>query len=164
MMKIKLASAGLAVAMIAMASGCATVSFSSPGALDGLSIKGAGGKPGQLVIVGNVGYYFLWTIPLASGDLRWDADRGTINGGTRLFCDMVDVESVQGALLKIAESRDCDLVDVAFYDEDTSFAGPNYSGLVGSMFGSSRICVSAVLVPRTYSTTADSAGKKEAVR
>ena len=40
------------------------------------------------------------------------------------------------------------MVDVNFYDDDTSYAGASYEGLIGMLFGSSSMGVSAVLVPR----------------
>ena len=141
-----LAAASLCAA--AVVSGCASVSYSSPGSLDGITIKGASGKPGQLVYIETTGYYFLWTLPLATGDLRWNADKMSIEGGTVLFRDMVSLDDVQNALVKIAESRGCDLVVVSYYDSDTSFAGASYGGMVGALFGSSTMSASAVLVPR----------------
>ena len=83
-----------AVALAAsVAAGCATLTYSSPGALDG-------------------------------------------------------VAELQAALLKIAESRNCDLADVSYFDGDASYAGPSYGGAVGTCFGSSHMSVSAILVPR----------------
>ena len=49
---------------------------------------------------------------------------------------------------KLAESRECDLAEVYFYDADTSYAGVSYVGAIGSIFGSSRMCASAVLIPK----------------
>lgn len=142
------ALAAVAVALAALASGCASVTYSSPGALEGITIKGSPGKIGQLVFVDTTGYYFLWTIPLACGDIRWNESKKSIEGGTMFFRDMVGLDEVQSALVKIAESRNCDLVDVAFHDSDTSYAGASYGGMIGALFGSSRISASAVLVPR----------------
>ena len=61
----------------------------------------------------------------------------------------VGVNELQTALLKIAESRNCDLVDVYVRDSDSSYAGVSYGGAVGSCFGSSHMSISAVLVPRS---------------
>ena len=94
------------------------------------------------------GYYCLWSIPLASGDLRWNAEKQSINGGTCLFRDQVSATELQNALLKIAESRDCDVIDIVFDDSDTSYAGVSYEGIIGLFFGSSHIGVSGVLVPK----------------
>lgn len=135
-------------ALAACAAGCATSKFSAPGKLDGLTIKGTDGRPGQHVLIDTTGYYMFWTIPLVSGDLDWNERKKDINGGISFFSDKVGVDELQYALVKIAESRNCDLVDVHFYDSDTSYAGPSYGGLVGTCFGSSHMGVSAVLVPR----------------
>ena len=41
-----------------------------------------------------------------------------------------------------------DLADVNFHDADGFYADVSYSGIVGSLFGSSHMGVSAILVPR----------------
>jgi hypothetical protein len=133
---------------LALLAGCASVTYSSPQALSGITIKGAAGAPSQLVFIDTTGFYFLWTLPIVSGDLRWNAGSQSIEGGTSFFQDQVGVEELQNALHKIAESRNCDLVDVNYYESDTSYAGPSYSGAVGTLLGSSHMSVSAVLVPR----------------
>ena len=136
----------LAAALAAMAAGCASVSYSSPDALDGVTVKGLEGKPaGQQVVIRTTGYYVLWTIPLVSGDLRWNPKTKSINGGFSLFDDQVGVNNLQEVLLKIAESRNCDLADVHFNDSDTFYDG------MSSLFGSSDMSVSALLVPRNQS-------------
>lgn len=144
-----LKSGVLAVALAAVA-GCATVDYSSPGMLDGVTVKGIEGKQAQQqVVINTIGYYVLWTIPLVSGDLRWDSETQDIKGGFSLFSDQVGVNELQTALLKIAESRDCDLADVHFSDSDTTFVGvSDLGGLIGALFGSSQMGVSALLVPR----------------
>ena len=142
-----LAAAMIAVA-VAFASGCASVHCSSPGAIDGINLKGAPEGALQIVYICNAGYYFLWTIPLASGDLRWNEEKESINGGFRLFRDMVSADDLQNALLKMAEAKGCDVVDVTFYDHDTSYAGVSYGGLIGSLFGSSEIGISGVFINR----------------
>ena len=144
----KLFASAAAAAALCFAQGCATVNFTAPGSLDGIVVTGAAGKPSQIVMIDTVGYYMFWTIPLASGDLRWNEGSQSIEGGTALFKDLVGLDEVQNALNKYAESRNCDLADVSFYDSDTSYAGPSYSGIIGIFFGSSRMGVSAVLVPR----------------
>jgi len=142
----------LATMLAAMATGCATVSYSSPGKLDNVSIKGIEGKQvGQMVVISTTGYYVLWTIPLFSGDLEWNTAKQSINGGFSLFSDQVGINELQTALLKIAESRNCDLADVHYTDSDASFAGASESGLIGAFFGSSQMSVSALLVPRNQS-------------
>ena len=139
----------LAAAVAAIAAGCATVNYSSPGALEGVTVKGIEGKQAQQqVVINTIGYYLLWTVPLASGDLRWDPETKTIKGGFVFFSDQVGVDELQTALLKIAETRNCDLADVHYSDSDTSFAGASDVGLIGALFGSSQMGVSALLVPR----------------
>lgn len=135
-------------AVAACAAGCATSKYSAHGMLDGIKFKGAEGRPGQHVVIDTTGYYMFWTIPLVSGNVDWSERKKDIEGGCSFFADKVGVDELQYALTKIAESRNCDLVDVHFYDSDTSYAGPSYGGLVGTCFGSSHMGVSAVLVPR----------------
>jgi len=145
-----LKTAALAAALAALATGCATVSYSSPGMLKDVSAKGIVDRsPEQQIVISTIGYYVLWTVPLVSGDLRWDPDKQSIKGGFSLFRDQVGINELQTALLKIAESRDCDLADVEFADADSSYAGASgTSGLLGIFFGSSQMGVSALLVPR----------------
>ena len=140
-----------AAALIALvAAGCASVTYTSPGMLDNVSVKGAEGrKPGQAVLIDTSGFYMFWTVPLVSGDLRWNEQKKSIEGGTSFFKDQVGVDELQTALLKIAESRNCDLADVYVHDTDSSYAGVSYGGAVGSCFGSSHMSISAVLVPRS---------------
>lgn len=143
-----LKSGVLAVALAASA-GCATVNYSSPGTLDGISIRGVEGRTAvQQVVINTSGYYVLWSLPLVSGDLRWDEGKQSINGGSAMFSDHVTVEALQSALLKIAESRNCDLADVHLADSDTSYAGSTGFPLLSWLFGSSQMCMSAILVPR----------------
>ena len=133
---------------LALLAGCASVTYSSPQALSGITIKGAAGAPSQLVFIETTGYYVLWTLPLVSGDLRWNADKQSIEGGTSFFQDQVSVEELQDALLKIAELRNCDLADVNYFDSDTTYASASQAGAIGALFGSSHMSVSAVLIPR----------------
>ena len=140
---------GVAALFAAMAAGCATVEYSSPGMLRNVSVKGVqGAESGQVVTITTSGYYMFWTIPLVSGDLRWDAETQEICGGTSFFRDQVGFNELQDALLKIAETRNCDLADVYFSDSDSSYAGVSYGGAIGALFGSSHMGVSAILVPR----------------
>ena len=140
--------AGIVAVLLGCATGCATVYRSSQRPLDGLAYHGANGAPVEHLYITTTGYYLLWTIPLASGDLRWNAKTKSINGGTCLFSDQVGVTELQKALLKIAETRNCDVIDMAFHDSDTSYAGVSTGGIIGALFGSSQIGVSGVLVPR----------------
>ena len=148
MRRMLLPFGGIMTALLVGATGCATVYSSSQGALDGLTYKGANGAPSEHIYITTTGYYFMWTLPLASGDLRWNEQTKSINGGTCLFSDQVGVTELQDALLKIAETRNCDVIDIAFYDSDTSYAGVSTGGAIGALFGSSQIGISGVLVPR----------------
>ena len=146
-----------ALALVALtAAGCATVTYSSPGTLDGVAVKGVDGKVGEAVLIDTSGFYMFWAMPLVSGDLRWSAEKKSIEGGSSFFQDQVGIAELQSALLKIAESRNCDLADVNYFDGDASYAGLSYGGVVGSCFGSSHMSVSAILVPRK---TANKEGK-----
>jgi len=140
----------LAAALTAMAAGCATANFSSPGKLDGVTVKGIEGRQArQQVVISTSGYYVLWTIPLVSGDLDWNHEKRSIDGGFSFFSDQVGVSELQAALLEIANSRNCDLADVHYADSDSSYAGASdLSGVIGALFGSSQMSVSALLVPR----------------
>ena len=139
-----------AAALIASAAGCASVTYTSPGMLDKVSVKGVEGrKLGQAVLIDTSGFYMFWTVPLVSGDLRWNEQKKSIEGGASFFKDQVGVDELQSALLKIAESRNCDLADVYVHDTDSSYAGVSYGGAVGSCFGSSHMSISAILVPRS---------------
>ena len=146
---MKLAVAGVAAILAAMVTGCATVEYSSPGKLKNVSVKGApGAEAGRHVAITTSGYYMLWCIPLASGDLRWDDETREIKGGFSFFSDQVSFQDLQTALQKIAETRNCNLADVNFHDSDSFYADVSYAGIVGSLFGSSQMGVSAILVPR----------------
>ena len=146
----KLMKIGAAALIATVAAGCATVTYTSPGMLDNVSVKGVEGrKLGQAVLIDTSGFYMFWTIPLVSGDLRWNDQKKSIEGGSSFFKDQVGVDELQSALLKIAESRNCDLADIYIYDADASYAGPSYDGIVGTCFGSSHMSISAVLVPRS---------------
>ena len=146
----KMIQIGAAALIASLAAGCASVTYSSPGMLDNVSVKGIEGrKAGQTVLINTTGFYMFWTLPLVSGDLRWNEQKKSIEGGTSFFRDQVGVDELQTALLKIAETRNCDLADVYVQDSDSSYAGPSYGGLVGSCFGSSHMSISAILVPRS---------------
>ena len=143
---------GAAALIASMAAGCASVTYTSPGMLDNVSVKGVEGrKPGQAVLIDTSGFYMFWTIPLVSGDLRWNDRSKTIEGGTSFFKDQVGLAELQNALIKLAESRNCDLAEVYYNDSDASYAGVSYGGAIGTCFGSSQMCVSALLVPRRTS-------------
>jgi hypothetical protein len=62
-----LKTAALAAALAALATGCATVSYSSPGMLKDVSAKGIVDRsPEQQIVISTIGYYVLWTVPLVS--------------------------------------------------------------------------------------------------
>jgi len=146
---VKYAVAGVAALLVAIATGCATVEYSSPGQLNNISVKGApGAEAGQHVAITTSGYNMFWCIPLFSGDLRWDSEKREIKGGTSFFSDQVGFEELQTALQNIAESRNCDLADVIFHDSDGFYADVSWGGLIGTFFGSSHMGVSAILIPR----------------
>lgn len=143
---------GAAALIASMAVGCASITYSSPGALKDVSVRGVKNAEGaQFVMIDTSGYYMFWTIPLVSGNLRWNDQKRSIEGGTSLFRDQVGLGELQNALIKLAESRNCDLAEVYYNDTDATYAGVSYSGAIGSCFGSSQMCVSAFLVPRRTS-------------
>ncbi len=137
-----------AFAALAAFSGCATISTSQAGRLEGIGVKGADGAPHEHVCLSTTGEYMLWTIPFGSGRFRWNEETKTLETETAWFSDCVGVAELQDALLKYADSRNCDVLDVSYFDGDVSYAGASYEGLLGIFFGSSSMGVSAVLVPR----------------
>ena len=157
----RLAAGAAAIWLAATAAGCATMTTSSPGMLDGIKIKDANGPAREIVYIDSTGYYFFWCVPLASGDVRWNEKKKSINGGTSLFRDFVGAREMQNALLRYAESKNCDLADVRFFDSDTSYAGASYGGVLGALFGSSSVGVSGVLIPRAEATAALQEGERQ---
>jgi len=142
----------VAALLAAVVTGCASVEYSSPGKLKNVSVKGApGAEAGRHVAITTSGYNMFWYIPLVSGDLRWDDENRDIKGGFKLFSDQVGFQELQTALQKIAETRNCNLADVAFIDSDGFYADVSWGGLIGMFFGSSQMGVSAILVPRENS-------------
>ena len=139
---------GIMAMLLVGLTGCATVYRTTPGSLTSIDYKYANDTPLEQVYITTTGYYCLWTVPLFSGDLRWNAEKQSINGGTCLFSDQVGATELQDALLKIAESRNCDVIDIMFDDSDTTFASLSYGGIIGACFGSSHMGVSGVLVPK----------------
>ena len=139
----------VAVLIATVVAGCASVTYTSPGMLDNVSVKGVEGrKLGQTVLINTSGFYLFWTMPIVSGDLTWNDQKKSIEGGSSFFSDQVGVDELQSILLKIAEARTCDLADVYVHDSDASYAGASYGGAVGACFGSSYMSISAILVPR----------------
>ena len=141
---------GAVAAVSLLAAGCASLTYSSPRALDGVEIKGTDGKPSRLVVADTTCYYLFWSIPLFAGDVRWNDKTNDINGGVTFFNDILDVETLQDTLHKAAAAKNCDLVDYSLLDSDATYAGfSSYAGLIGIFFGSSHLSLSAVMVPKT---------------
>ena len=103
---------GIMAMLLVGLTGCATVYRTTPGSLTSIDYKGANDTPLEQVYITTTGYHFLWTVPLFSGDLRWNEEKQSINGGTCLFSDQVGADELQNALLKIAERRNCDVIDI----------------------------------------------------
>lgn len=142
----------LAMAMIAasaISGGCASIVTSKVGSMNGITIKGAAAEPREHVWLETSGSYLFCTIPLGSGKFYWDEHTKKLETGTVLFEDCVGIAELQDALTKYADSHNCDLADVAFYDSDSSYAdASSYEGIIGLMFNDSCMGVSAVLIPR----------------
>ncbi len=138
----------ICAALAAMVTGCATVTCTTPGKLDGIKFKGTDGTPSQLVYINSASLSILWIIPLFSGDIRWNSKKKNIEGGFSLFRDHMSRENMQKAITNYADSRDCDLLYVDFNESGTSYASASQVGIVGTLFGSTEMNVSAVLVPR----------------
>ena len=145
---VRPAIAAAAVTALAVCCGCATVSTTRRGTLAGIDVKGAGGELVEHVCLSTSGEYMLWTIPFGSGEFRWNPETRKLETGTAWFRDCVGIAELQDALLRYADGRGCDVVDVSYFDSDDSYAGASYEGLIGIFFGSSTMGVSAVLVPR----------------
>ena len=93
-----------AAALIASAAGCASVTYSTPGKMDKVAVKGVKSVEGaRFVMIDTSGYYMFWTIPLVSGNLRWNDQKRSIEGGTSLFRDQVGLGELQNALIKLAD-------------------------------------------------------------
>lgn len=69
---VKAALPAAVSAVLAACSGCATISGTKPGRLDGIAVKGASGRSIEHVYLGTSGEYMFWTIPLGSGRFRWN--------------------------------------------------------------------------------------------
>lgn len=137
-----------AAAALALCCGCASITTTKPGACNGIAIKGANGAPSEMVWIETGGEYMFFSLPIASGAFRWNDTTQKLETYTAWFEDCVGITELQAALLKYAESRNCDLADVTIHDADTSYAGPSYEGAVGALFGSSSMGMSAMLIPR----------------
>ena len=138
----------LCVAFAVLITGCATITSTPYGALEGVKLEGTDGKPSEVVFIESTGFYILWAVPLFSGDIRWNSEKKNIEGGVSFFKDHLSLTNLQNAITNYADSRNCDLVDVIYNDTNTSYAEASETGLIGALFGSSTINVSAVLVPK----------------
>lgn len=142
-----MAVAGLATAMALFTTGCATVEYSPANAFTGVTVKGVDGQVREHVVIDTTGYYLFNTLPLVSGDVRWDERRRSIKGGTSFFRNHVRESKLQDALVNLAKSRNCDLADVSYCADGSSFADYN-NAFLGAVFSKSHMGVSATLVPR----------------
>ena len=142
----KTVATGLAVVAFAFAQGCATVEYSSPTALKGVTIKGVDGQAREHVIIDTTGYFLFNTLPLFTGDISWDARKRSISGGTSFFSNHVKASELQNSLVNLAKSRNCDLADVSYYADGETFAEQPY--FIGALIGKTHMGVSATFVPR----------------
>ncbi len=138
----------LCAAFVVLVTGCATITTTSYDTLNGVKLMGTDRKPSEVVFIESKGYYILWQVPICSGDIRWNNEKKSIEGGFSLFRDHVSLANLQNAITNYADSRNCDLVDVIYNDSNESYAEASETGLIGALFGSATINVSAVLVPR----------------
>ena len=138
----------LIAAFVLLVNGCATITSTSYDALDGVKLNGTDRKPSEVVFIESTGFYILWAVPLFSGNIKWNSEKKTIEGGVSFFKDNISLTYLQKAITTYADSRNCDLVDVVYNDTNASYAEASATGLIGALFGSSTMNVSAVLVPK----------------
>ena len=120
--------------------GCNTVAISSPGSLDGVKVKGAGGQASRVITIGTDGYYLLWSVPLFAGNMTlWDSTRHRLRDSVRFFSEETSPQKLQDILYRYAEELDCDVVDVVLNDRDS---------VDFMLFQGQSTSISAVLVPR----------------
>ena len=139
----------LIAALAVLITGCATITSTPYDTLDGVKLSGADGKPSEVVFIESTGLFILWQVPIFSGDIRWNNKKKSIEGGVSFFRNHLSLANLQNAITNYADSRNCNLVDVIYNGTETSYAEASETGLIGALFGSSTINVSAVLVPRT---------------
>ena len=138
----------LCVAFAVLITGCATITSTSYDTLDGVKLNGTDRKPSEVVFIESTGFYILWAVPIFSGNIKWNSEKKNIEGGVSFFKDNISLTYLQNAITKYADSRNCDLVDVVYNDTNASYAEASATGLIGALFGSSTMNVSAVLVPK----------------
>ena len=139
----------LCVAFAVLITGCATITSTSYDALDGVKLNGTDRKPSEVVFIESTGFYILWAIPIFSGNIKWNSEKKSLECGVSFFKDNISLANLQNAITNYADSRNCDLVDVIYNDTHASYAEASETGLIGALFCSATINVSAVLVPRT---------------
>jgi len=131
----KLNSLLAAFCLAGVVTGCSTVEMTSAGAM----------KNGdRLLVIQNDGYELLWTIPLWSGGMTWDAKTKTVDCSPALFRNLADTQHLYEMAQKVAERENCDLVNVTFVD---NYLGLNPNNLYGAI-KSSEVTASAILRPR----------------
>lgn len=64
-------------ALAVCSSGCATISTTKDGRLDGIVVKGVRGAVSEHVCLTTTGEYFLWAIPVGSGKFVWNDQTNT---------------------------------------------------------------------------------------
>ena len=138
----------LVVAFAVLVTGCATVTTTPYSTLKDVKLNGTDGKPSEVVFLENTGFYILWQVPIYSGEIKWNSEKKCLESGFSLFKDNISLANLQNALTKYADNRNCDLVDVIYNDTNASYAEASKTGLIGALFCSATINVSAVLVPR----------------
>ena len=138
-----------AIAAAVLVGGCTTVEISSPGALKGINVKGAGGKADRAIMLGNEGYYLFQCIPIVSGGATWDAKKGGIVDEISFFSDELCGDRMANAMFRYAESQNCDLVDLVINNRTDCKIG--LFGLMdwfNTIVGCHGVCYSGVLRPR----------------
>jgi len=146
-MKRTLELAALLSAMLV--AGCAHVDMSSKGSLAGLDVVGSPTQADRQVVVRNSGVHLFWTIPLGTGDMRWNEETEDINGGLVLFDDYCNTDDCLKILQHVAQRENCDLVGVYFTDMTKSgFDITSFSGLFGWLAGLYEVQACGILRPR----------------
>lgn len=136
-------------ALAVIMAGCASVEMSRRGSLKGVDVVGATTPADRVVLVNNSAVHLFWTWTIASGDLRWDAQKKDIKGGIAWFDDFCGNDDCYEVLQNIAERENCDLVDVIFTESSApGFSVDSYEGLFGFIAGSYSVQGCAILRPR----------------
>lgn len=145
-----------ALLSVALAAGCAHVTMSSPKSLSGLDVMGSPTQADRQVVVRNSGYHLFWSLPLVSGDMRWDDKTKDIKGGSAFFADYCNNDECLNVLKRIAERENCDLVGVYYTDMTKSaFDISSFSGLFGWLVGLYEAQACGILRPHTAAPAAE---------